>query len=258
MTSRPELFENWDARLSVLPSDPRVARLAERIGRPMRFLSYYTYDPATDRDSQPPRHIIAEICARSGLHGKVALRPHYFLSQAENRSSSAWAGSIVLQSDGMGGAIPMLTKQWFPERFQAITDFLAARKFRVIQVGSKTDPPLAHATDLRGKTTLRETATILAGARLFVGSVGLLMHLARAVDCPAAIIYGGRELPDLTGYPCNFHLTNSPPCSPCWQRNTCNFDMTCMRAITADHAIATIERALDFPRDNLQTAEVEL
>ena len=40
----------------------------------------------------------------------------------------------------------------------------------------------------------------------FVGQVGFLMHLARAVDCRAVIVYGGRETPAQSGYPCNENL----------------------------------------------------
>jgi len=35
------------------------------------------------------------------------------------------------------------------------------------------------------------------------------MHLARAVDCRAVIVYGGRERPEISGYICNKIL--SPP-----------------------------------------------
>ena len=53
-----------------------------------------------------------------------------------------------------------------------------------IQLGSATDPALQHVNDLRGATSIREAAAILNHARLYVGTVGFLMHLARAVECP--------------------------------------------------------------------------
>jgi hypothetical protein len=39
---------------------------------------------------------------------------------------------------------------------------------------------------------------MMVNSVLFVGLVGFLMHLARAVDCRATFICGGRELPSLS------------------------------------------------------------
>ena len=54
-------------------------------------------------------------------------------------------------------------------------------------------PPLKGALDLRGKTGLREAAAILSNSLVFIGQVGFLMHLARAVDCRSVIVYGGQR-----------------------------------------------------------------
>ncbi len=84
------------------------------------------------------------------------------------------------------------------------------------------------------------------------------MHLARAVDCPAVIIYGGRETPALTGYPCNINLTRTPACSPCWQRSLCNYGRICMEALPATEAIAALNSVLARAREPLSVATVDL
>jgi ADP-heptose:LPS heptosyltransferase len=84
------------------------------------------------------------------------------------------------------------------------------------------------------------------------------MHLARAVDCPSVIVYGGREPPSLTGYSCNQNVTRTPVCSPCWQRNRCDFDRVCLEDIAAEDVIAAIEHALSAPRTSLAVDYAEL
>ena len=131
----------------------------------------------------------------------------------------------------------MRNKEWYPQRFQEVCAGLT-REFTVIQLGSELDPKLDGVMDLRGKTSLRQSAAILANARVFVGLVGFLMHLARAVDCRSVIVYGGRETPLQTGYTANQNLPSPVECSPCWLRNTCAYDRKCMDMITVPQVIA--------------------
>ena len=109
------------------------------------------------------------------------------------------------------------------ERFQEVVDALAG-EMEFIQLGSTDDPPLQHARDLRGATGISEAAAILYHARLYVGTVGFLMHVARAVECPSVIVFGGREAPWQSGYVCNRNIYSAVPCAPCWRSNTCDFD----------------------------------
>ena len=80
----------------------------------------------------------------------------------------------------------------------------------------------------------------LARSELFVNKVSGLMHLARAVDCPAVIVYGGRERPEISGYICNWNIRTSPPCSPCWQRNRCDHNRICMTDIASKTVIEAV------------------
>ena len=66
----------------------------------------------------------------------------------------------------------------------------------ILQIGHPDDPPLSGVTDLRGQTTTRELASILKNSLLHIGLVSFPMHLARAVDCRAVIVFGGREGPE--------------------------------------------------------------
>jgi ADP-heptose:LPS heptosyltransferase len=95
---------------------------------------------------------------------------------------------------------------------------------------------------LRGKTTIRESAAILSNSMVFVGLVGFLMHLARAVECRSVIVYGGREAPWQSGYSSNENLYTPMHCSPCWLWNRCDYDRECMNLISVEDVTAATER----------------
>ena len=82
---------------------------------------------------------------------------------------------------------------------------------------------------------------------MFLGLVGFVMHLARAVECPSVIVYGGREPPELTGYACNTNLDSRPPCSPCWYYSHCEFDRRCLTAIAPAAVVNAVTRLLASP-----------
>lgn len=253
MSSHPEFFQGLSARAHILPNDPRYPHLAAKLGRDFRFLSYSTYEPATDRDPPPPRHLIAEMCRRAGLTGPVRLRPHLKLEPAELAAATEWRDCVAIHTSTLNALVPMPNKQWPVARFQTVVDRLSP-SLRFVQIGSPGDPLLRGVNDQRGRTTLRQTAAILHHTRAQLGLVGFLMHLARAVECPSVIIYGGRETPELSGYPCNVNLTRRPACSPCWQRARCDHDRMCLTDISADEVVVALETILARPRAPLAEA----
>ena len=192
MTTQPPLLEGLDPRARIMANDARVPRLCAALRRPFRYLSYSRYEAESDRDAPPERHIIAEMCRRAGLTGLVRLRPHFALTAAEVVRGRDWAGRVAIQTSTLTALVPMRNKQWPHARFQEVVDRLGPR-FRFVQIGSADDPQLNGVDDLRGRTSLRETAAVLHHARAFVGPVGFGMHLARALECPSVIVYGGRR-----------------------------------------------------------------
>jgi hypothetical protein len=250
MSNYPELFEGNADVAQVVPAEDRFQDYAILMCGKLQQLEYAPIDWEKDQSKPPGRHIIAELCVRAGINGSIAVHPHLHLSAAE-KEKQAWAGDwIAIQSSGLAGRWPMRNKQWFPERFQQVVDRLKD-DFQFVQIGSQTDPLLQGTTDLRGKTSIRETAAILSNCRLYVGNVGFLMHLARAVECPSVIIFGGREAPWQSGYTCNINLYSDLPCAPCWLWNRCDYNHKCMDIISTDAVVAAIEEKLRQPRENL-------
>jgi ADP-heptose:LPS heptosyltransferase len=84
------------------------------------------------------------------------------------------------------------------------------------------------------------------------------MHLARAVETRAVIIYGGRELPSQSGYVANLNLASDVPCAPCWRYDDCAGNKVCMDMITPAAVINAVEEVLNSPREELAVDKVEL
>jgi hypothetical protein len=203
-----------------------------------------------DRRRQPLRHIVAEMCAAAGVTGKIDIRPYMNLS-VEEITSARWACDVILiQSSCMNARHAFRNKEWFLERFHGVVEALR-NEITFVQIGVADDPPLPGVRDLRGTTSLRETASLLHHARLFVGLEGFLAHLARAVDCPSVIILGGRNASWQIGYSCNSYLSSALPCSPCWRESTCDTGRACMKEVTVTDVVAAIRRMLARVRNPL-------
>lgn len=207
-----------------------------RTGLPFIRLGYSAYRPATDSDEPLTEHVLLKLCRLVGLTGKVELRPYFSLTREELTAGRRAEKQVVMQTSGLGAPYPMRNKEWYPARFQEVCDHLCSDA-TVIQIGSATDPRLAGAVDLRGQTSIRQSAALLANSLVFIGLEGFLMHLARAVDCRAVIIYGGRLMPSQIGYIANKNLYSPVECAPCWLRNPCNYNRKCMDMITAEQVI---------------------
>jgi ADP-heptose:LPS heptosyltransferase len=200
---------------------------------------------------------LAWPCRLAGITGKVALRPYIFLRPAELAAGRHFDRQIVIQSSGLAANTPMKNKEWYPERFQEVAKLLQGNA-SLIQLGSRLDPQLIGALDLRDKTSLRQAAAILANSLVFVGQVGFLMHLARAVECRSTIVYGGRETPATTGYIANKNLIGVTPCSPCWEENKCDYDRECMKMIGVEPVVGAAIEQIEKYGSPLETEIISL
>ena len=250
MTSLPEIFAHSPDVDVVKPIRHDHGVFFGRVGIRAEYLGYIRRQLPPDIDVPPPRHLLAEMCRIAGVTGEIHLRPYLYLSEGEKTAARRMHPYFVMQSSRRSASLQIANKEWILERIQAVADALFTHH-EVLQIGLPADPPIVGAIDLRGKLTVRETAAVLYHAKGFIGLVGFLMHLARSIDCPAVIIYGGREHPQQSGYSTNENLFTSLDCSPCWRWNSCDYDRLCMTSITADHVLAAIDRLAARPRDDL-------
>lgn len=247
-TPYPELFAHLPFPVRCVPfSAPLLGALSRR-GPRLIWPGYGRYDRAQDRHVPPPHdHLLVEMCRSAGLHGSVELKPLVVLTPEERARGLARAsGHLLIQSSNAGARLPAANKEWPLERWQAVVDAWRGHA-PIAQIGAASDPLLRGVVDLRGSLSLRDLAGALAAARLFVGGEGFLMHLARAVDCRAVIVLGGRTAARQTCYPENAILATAVPCAPCWQMNTCAHARICLDRITVAEVHAAIENQLAQP-----------
>lgn len=245
ISKRKELFNfNADIDEVIPPEDDLLRNLASVPGKLVVPL-YHTRGHSDGAYDSPKEHILALMCRAAGITEEVELKPRFHLSEEEKKTGLLGPVQIAVQSAGTN----FPTKDWFPERFQEVIDTFR-KDITFVQIGGKEDPPLQGVIDERGNT-FRETAAILHHSRLFLGLVGFFMHLARAVECPSAIVYGGREAPWQGGYGCNENIVNAPSCSPCWHARRCDYNMQCMDEISIPQVTAVVQKLLDRPRQSL-------
>jgi ADP-heptose:LPS heptosyltransferase len=242
-TRHPLLFQgNPDVDHVIHNRNPRLSRwLLE--GLPLVRLGYSDYDPVRDADEPLNEHVLVKICRLAGVNGEIELRPYLHLKPEEIAAGKLADRQIVIQSSAQGAPWPMKNKEWYLDRFQVVCGRLS-QEFKIFQLGAASDPALAGVEDLRGKTTLRQSAAILSNSLVLIGLEGFLMHLARAVDCRSVIIYGGRIKPTQIGYAANENLYSPVECSPCWLRNRCDYDRKCMDMISVEQVITAARKQI--------------
>ncbi len=242
-TDHPSLFErNPDVDL-VVPYRRTVGRLVRLAGGRVVYPDYAPYDPETDRSRPPDAHILLCMARAVGIEGKIDLRPWIFLAEEEREAGLLSEGQIAVQSTALGARMPMRNKDWGFERMQEVVSRLR-RDHPIVQLGAPGDPLLDGAIDARG-VPFRRSAAILSRSVCFVGLVGFLMHLARAVDCRSVIVFGGREAPWQSGYPENENLFTEVPCAPCWLWNRCDYERKCLAAIEPGDVVRKVGTFLD-------------
>ncbi len=248
-----ELFRHAPYVDAVIENEWRTLAAVERFGGKAIHPVYYTRHEPPDYDVPATCHIITAMCQTAGIRGRVAIRTYLTLTETERAGGRLVADQAVVQCTAPQSLNFSPLKHWFSERYQEVVDKLRGQ-LNFVQLGSAGDPPLKGVIDMRGKTTARESAAILANSRVCITYVGFLMHLARAVDTRSVIIFGGRERPDQSGYICNENLFTALPCSPCWLRSQCLQHRECMERISSDDVVAAVHRVLGKGGQPLETA----
>jgi len=221
----------------------RALEAITRFGGEARHLPYFLRPHPPTHDEPADTHILAEMCRQAGLTGQIDVRTYFHLSPAERRSGERRPRQAALHA--LGGSSENLSplKAYSAQHLEAVVRATEG-EVNWLQLGGAGDPRVAGTLDLRGRTSVRESAAVLAHSRVFLGSAGFLMHLARAVECRSVIIFGGRELPRHGGYSCNENLFAAVPCAPCYRRSECLDTMRCMRQISPEDITSAVRRAV--------------
>jgi hypothetical protein len=242
--NHPDLFA-YNPHISLaMPFNTLLSTyLMELFGIKTVVLKYSDYNPLSDQDTIPEKHIVLKMADQLNLNGPITIKPDLILTSAEIEKGRYFNKQIAINISNNSAKVPVKNKEWLNERYQDVVNKFN-NEYNFIQLGSVSDHLLNNVTDLRGKTSIRESAAILKNAALLISYAGFTMHLARAVDCRAVIIYGGREMPEQTGYSCFSNLYSHVPCSPCWLLNECEYNRMCLSTITSESAIEAVTKEL--------------
>jgi hypothetical protein len=242
--NHPDLFA-YNPHISLaMPFNTLLSTyLMELFGIKTVVLKYSDYNPLSDQDTIPEKHIVLKMADQLNLNGPITIKPDLILTSAEIEKGRYFNKQIAINISNNSAKVPVKNKEWLNDRYQELVNKFSY-EYKFIQLGAVSDHLLDNVTDLRGKTSIRETAAILKNAALLISYAGFTMHLARAVDCRAVIIYGGRETPAQTGYSAFNNLYSLVPCSPCWLLNKCDYNRMCLSAITSDDAIEAVTKEL--------------
>jgi ADP-heptose:LPS heptosyltransferase len=205
-------------------------------------------------------HVVEQFCHQLGLKGHVALKPDLVFDPDEIDSFEKKMITnpyVIVQSQASNSNHPQTTKNWGVNNIQEVVNFLG-KNHTVIQLGSPKDARFQGVSNHCGKTTIRESGLLLKNAAIFIGLEGALMHMARAVDCPSVIVWGGRLKPSQIGYSCFENITVDMPCSPCWIPNACPHDLACMKEIKPTQVIEACEKILSQKKTELPVDKIEI
>lgn len=248
ISSVSELLKNNLDYSLTLDQNFGVLRHSNILKKTRKKFGYSNLLPGNDVWEIPEEHILLNSLKKAGVKGSVKLRPYIYLANQEIKKYKFNDLQISIQSVGdhtHGGW--MRNKVWSHRSLCKVVDEIKNKipSSKIIQLGTTLDPALPCDIDLRGKTNLRETASVIAASKLFIGTQGFLQHVARAVDTRSVVIFGGREHAWQTGYIANINLETFPSCSPCWAMSRCAHDRICMAKISINDVCNAIFQAIE-------------
>lgn len=143
-------------------------------------------------------------------------------------------------------------KQWFPERYANLGDRLYQRhKATILIFGGPSDRQLgrtitgmmqAPCIDLSGRTTLGEAMALIDRCAVFITNDSGLMHVAAALKTPLVAIFGSTNSTTTSPYSDTSRIVRVPlACSPCMQPVCPLGHMNCMKAVSVDRVLQTVE-----------------
>lgn len=140
-------------------------------------------------------------------------------------------GKYITINDGWGHWLKddRPTKAWKPAAWRYLVSNLRTHGIKIVQIGS-SDMGEDYDVDiqLRGKTTLMESMSVLKNAMLHVDVEGGLVHAKAAMGGISLVLMGPTNAP-FFGYPQNINLTHGA-CQNCWHRIP-NWNMICDQGI---------------------------
>ena len=184
-----------------------------------------------------------------------------YLTDEERRRASALLGGSGLETGAPYAVIHpgcrKALKCWHAGGFSAVADFVHERfGLETVITGAPSEGALveevagaikAPAHNLAGRTSLRELAAIIEGARLVICNDSSPMHIAAALRTPTVAVFGPSKSVETAPYgPGHAVVEKDFPCRFTCDEDVCRFRpfKECMRAVEVSDVTAAAERLL--------------
>lgn len=190
----------------------------------------------------------------SGLLGDEHRGPEWRLPDYAEPEVLAFLERHSLDAGGYAVLSPgtlWRTKHWAAERFAAVVKGLGREhglQFVVAWAGDEERSAAERITAVAGDrvlmappTDLRELATLLRRAALFLGCDSGPAHLAAALDVPCVSVFGPTDPARNGPYGARSSSVQLEPlldCQPCWRRTCSRGDHACMERLDSDRVAA--------------------
>ena len=270
----PEIFENnpFVEATDIVSDFPQVLGLKEieklnGMGFDIQYATYWLSSSIKNEPKKffltyPKEHLIARSYAVCGYSGVIDIKPELYLTDAE-KSFGRLVPNDRKQIAIMSSAIsPRKQYPYFQQIIDALKD-----EYDFVQIGAPEDKILNNVkVNMTGKLSVRQTAGILYNSDLFVGEIGGLMHLARAVDCPAVIAYSSTEPAYMARYIANINVGPvkkcvlsqkgiiDKNCDPCMNKNP----YCCCRTIPVEKMIKAIHKQIKRGKADLPVEVIKV
>jgi heptosyltransferase-2 len=171
-----------------------------------------------------------------------------------SEEEKAWAAATLGKDPWIAinpGATYGSAKRWFPERFAAVADQLAARLAgRIVLTGGPAEADIGREIgqvmqtgplDLIGKTSVRQLMAVLERCRLLITNDSGPMHVAAALGVPLVAIFGPTDHATTSALADSARIVRHPvDCAPCLLRH-CPADNRCMAAVSVEDVVRAAE-----------------
>jgi len=180
--------------------------------------------------------------------------------EAESRAASLCVGlnpeSLVVIFPG--ASIPQ--KRWGGDRFRLVGRALAEKGLTLLVVGGAEESATGMrivadgcGVNLAGKTSLTETAAIIAHAAAVVSGDSGILHLAYALGRPTVALFGPSSVAKWAPQGArHIVIKHGLPCAPCSQFGrtpTCLRKIECLRNIAVEEVTAAVCEVLHLTKE---------
>lgn len=199
-----------------------------------------------DRKKMTPK---ITLMLKEGLDAEETLK---------KRNIDAKKDTII--SIGVHSSTP--NRDWCITHIKALSGMLKEKGWKVIWLGSQGPQEDAYLTpaerliptlNLVGKTTLRETAAIIATSNVFVGPNSGLMVIAGSLGIPTVGLFGAFSPKNRTTFfPTITAIWRKQDCHPCeehWTECPKGHPAPCMRALLPQDVLDAVQKLLEkYPK----------